>query len=382
MPRPVDPAARSRIGRLIDRVLDAVASPENQRRREGRYFSFALEEPIAWTIIEGLDPERYYADAAYFVERSLEQKLWRWDAFPDDGAPIEPTLPASLGFYPEYTYAGMDLHWDARGVPVLQEDHPLRRHADIALLDGVDVERGGWMPRAIAWHDDVREMVGDRLAVPFAATWWRGCLDLAIQLRGYETFLADTAEQPAFARGLLDRLTDLRCRWWAAHARRMGEPVGPTSVADDWINVPFISPDLFRDFVLPPYLAIERFHGGIAGVHSCGNQAPVQRYLLEIHSLRQLEVSAWTSLDETLANVPPTKRLWISLHPNDVLCASASQMEEKLQGIVEKCRGREFGIGTSGLTPLSCDVGAFVETVRRWTRIARRVREEMPAAAR
>jgi hypothetical protein len=146
-------------------------------------------------------------------------------------------------------------------------------------------------------------------------------------------------------------------------------------VADDWINVPFITPDMFRDFVLPPYLAIERFHGGIGSVHSCGNQAPVQRYLLQIRSLPQLEVSAWTSLDETLANVPASKTLWISLHPNDVLCASAGQMEAKLRSIVAKCRGREFGIGTSGLTPLTPDVGAFVETVRTWTRIARRVAE-------
>jgi hypothetical protein len=376
MPRPVDPAARSRIDRLVDRVLEAAAGPENRRRREARQFSFALEEPIAWTIIEGLDPERYYADAVYFVERSLAQKLWRWETFPDDGAPIDPTLPASLGFYPDYTYAGMNLHWDARGVPILQEDHPLRRDADLALLDGIDVERGGWMPRALAWHDDVQEIVGDRLAVPFAATWSRGCLDLAIQLRGYETFVADTVERPAFAHGLLDRLADLRCRWWAAYARRTGEPVGPTGVADDWINVPFITPDLFRDFVLPPYLAIERFHGGIVSVHSCGNQAPVQRHLLAIRSLPQLEVSAWTSLDETLVNVPASKKLWISLHPNDVLCASPAEMERKLRTIVAKCRGREFGIGTSGLTPLSSDVGRFVETVRGWTQIARRVRED------
>jgi hypothetical protein len=165
MPRPADPAARARIDRLADRVLEAAASTENRRRREGRSFSFALEEPIAWTIIEDLDPERYYADAAYFVERSLTQKLWRWDTFPDDGAPIEPTLPASLGFYPDYTYAGMSLHWDARGVPILQEDHPLRRDANLALLDGIDVERGGWMPRALAWHERCSLSAAGRHAV-------------------------------------------------------------------------------------------------------------------------------------------------------------------------------------------------------------------------
>jgi hypothetical protein len=366
-----------RIGPLVDRVLEAAASAENRRRREARpSVSFAFEEPIAWTIISGLDPERYYSDAPYFVEQSLTQKLWRWDTFPDDGTPIDPSLPASLGFYPEYTYAGMGLRWDARGVPIIQEDHPLRRNPDLRLLDGVDVEHGGWMPRALKWHEQIQAIIGGRLETPFGAGWWRGCLDLAIQLRGYEAFLADTAERPDFAHGLLNRLADLRCRWWEAHARRTGTAVGPTAAADDWINVPFISPDLFRDFVLPPYLAIERFHGGITGIHSCGNQAPVQRYLLAIRSLPQLEVSAWTPLDATLSNVPTDKKLWISLHPNDVLCASPTEMETKLRGIIEKCRGRDIAIGTSGLTPLSSDIGAFAERVRTWTRIARRVQED------
>jgi hypothetical protein len=369
-----------RIGPLVDRVLEAASSAENRRRRDARpSIAFALEEPIAWTLIDGLDLERYYADAPYFVEQTLAQKLWRWKNFPADSQPIDPSLPASLGFYPEYTYVGMGLRWDARGVPIIQEDHPMRRDPDLRLLDGADVERGGWMPRALRWQEDVRAAVDGRLETPFAATWWRGCLDLAIQLRGYEAFLSDTVERPTFAHGLLDRLAELRCRWWEAHARRTGTAVSPTAVADDWINVPFISPDLFRDFVLPPYLAIERFHAGITGIHSCGNQAPVQRYLLHIASLPQLEVSAWTSLDATLANVPADKKLFISLHPNDVLCASSAEMEAKLLGITEKCRGREFAIGTSGLTPLSGDVGAFVERVRTWTRIARRVREDSSA---
>jgi hypothetical protein len=376
----MDAATRRRIDLLVGRVLEAAESAENRRRRAARpSITFAFEEPVAGTIIHDLDVERFYAEGPYFVEQVLSQKLWRWDTFPDDGTPIEPSVPASLGFYPDYTYAGMGLRWDARGVPQIQEDHPLRRNPDLHLLDGVDVERGGWMPRALGWHEEIRTIVGGRLETPFAAIWGRGCLDLAVQLRGYETFLADTAERPAFAHGLLDRLAELRCRWWEAHARHTATAIEPASLADDWINVPFISPGIFRDFVLPPYLAIERFHGGIASIHSCGNQAPVQRYLLEIRSLPQLEVSAWTPLEETLANVPADKKLVVSLHPNDVLCATPGEMEAKLRGITGKCRGRDIAIGTSGLTPLSSDIRAFEDRVRTWTRIARRVQEEEAA---
>ena len=367
----------ARIGRLIEKVNAAAGSAENARRKEAKpRISFGIEEPIAWTLVDGLDVPRYFADPMYYAEQALLQKLWRWEKFPDDGQPIEAVLPASLGFYPEYTYIGLRVEYTRRGVPEIQADHPISRDPDLRLLAPVDFPSSGWMPRALRWHEELTRIAAGRIAVPFAMTWWRGCLDLAVQLRGYEAFLSDTADRPGFLHALLGFLVAERCRWWEAYSRHFGQPIGPTAVGDDWINVPFISPDMFRDFVLPRYLDIERFHGGISAVHSCGNQAPVQRHLLSIRSLPGLEVSAWTDLGQSLANIPAGKELWISLHPNDVLCATPREMEEKLASIVEACRGRTFAIGTSGLTPLSADISEFVHRIRTWTGIAREVREK------
>jgi len=154
------------------------------------------------------------------------------------------------------------------------------------------------------------------------------------------------------------------------HYRHFALKPGPTDVADDWINVPFISPWMFEDFVLPRYLEIEAFHGGINSIHSCGDQTPVQKYLLQIKSLPVLEVSPWTSLEQTLINVPSNKRLVIGLHPNDVLVASPVEMEQKLHYIVSLCQDRDYQIGTSGLTPISSDLSEFVERIRTWTHLA------------
>jgi hypothetical protein len=364
------------IDTLVDQVLDAAASGTNAARAARRPpITFSLEEPIASTLIDGLDVARYYGDPAYYAERVLRRRLWRWACFPDDDQVMETSLPASLGFYPEFTYAGMTVTYSSRGVPDLQTDHPVSRDPDLRHLTACDFHATGWMPRALRWHEHLQRLSAGRLAVPFEAVWWRGGLDLAIQLRGYEAFMADTAERPAFAHDLLSWLTDQRCAWWDSHARHFGTPLAPTFVGDDWINVPFISPSQFRDFVLPRYLDVERFHGGIAGVHSCGNQAPVQQYLLQLQSLPAFEVSAWTSLEDTLRNVPASKELVVSLHPNDVLCASPAEQEAKLTRILELCRGRTFSIVTSGLTPLSTDIDGFVRRVRTWTEIARKVRE-------
>ncbi len=369
-----------RLDALIDRVRTLAESAQSRERasRSPRIF-FQLEEPIASTLIDGLSVERFYSDPAYFAERTLLRKLWRWDTFPDDDQQIDTVLPASLGFYPEYTYVGMGVRYDERGVPGIQADHPISRDPSLRHLQAVDFDRSGWMPRALWWHEELSRLAAGRLEVPFAATWWRGCLDLAIQLRGYEAFLSDTVERPGFAHSLLSWLVEQRCRWWEAHDRRFGRKRAPSFVGDDWINVPFISPELFRDFVLPRYLEIERFHAGIAGIHSCGNQAPVQRFLLQIRSLPGLEVSPWTDLGASLANIPADKELVISLHPNDVLCASAAEMEQKLLSIITVCRGRRITIGTSGLTPLTPDIPAFVERVRAWTTIARKVRDAVAA---
>lgn len=139
-------------------------------------------------------------------------------------------------------------------------------------------------------------------------------------------------------------------------------------------NVPFITPALFADFVLPRYLEIEAFHRGIGSLPSCGNQTLVQQYLLEIRSLGGFEVSPWTDLSQTLRNIPPDEYLANVLHPNEVLCATPSEMATKLRGIMDSCHGRSYGIFTAGLTPLSPDPPGFVTTARTWTEVADQVR--------
>jgi len=359
--------------RLIDRVQEAAASKRNrQRGGKAPHVSVGTEDPIIWTVLFGFDARRYFSDPLFYAEQTLRQKLWRFENIADDTR-LTLDLPAWLGHYPEYTFLGIGVDFTERGVPLLQEDHPLTREPDLQLLSPVDFATSGWMPRARQWYEDLVSLVGDRLQVTFI-DWSRGCLDLAIQLRGYQSFLADTRERPQFVHGLLDFLVEQRYRWHSERARYLGEAAPTTTcIADDWINVPFISPAIFRDFVLPRYLDIERLYGAIGGIHSCGNQTPLQRYLLEIRTLPGLEVSPWTDLAQTLLNVPPEKTLGISLHPNDVLVATPEEMRARLDFIASSCAGRPYGVGTSGLTPIFDDPAEFTRRVATWVGIAREV---------
>jgi hypothetical protein len=275
--------------------------------------------------------------------------------------------------YPEYTLLGMELYFSPEGIPTIQTDHPMTRNPDLGLLQSVDFYTSGWMPRVLRWWDDVNAIVAGRLKVTYAMTWWRGCLDLAVQLRGYDQLMLDTVERPEFVHDLLKFLTEQRCRWWEAHSQHFGLPLKPTDIGEDWLNVPFISPGFFRDFVLPRYLELEAFHGGVNSLHSCGNQAPLQRYFLQLKTLRNYEVSPWTSLEQTLANLPADKHLGIGLHPNDVLFASPQEMEDRLRQIRLTCAGRSYSIGTSGLTPILESPEAFIQQVNRWLSVTHHV---------
>jgi hypothetical protein len=360
------------ISALIDRISEATQSAENVRRlRLARPTAiFGTERPIAEAKLFGYDVNRYLSDPVFYVTQTLREKLWRWESFPTDDLPIACEVPAWLGHYPEYTFVGLDVAFNAEGVPIIAEDHPLRRTPDVRLLTPVDFKTTGWMPRILRWYDDLVRIAAGHIKVTFNMVWWRGCLDLAIALRGYEQFSADVVERPQFVHDLLAFLVKQRCRWWEAFVMHFGSALQPADLGDDWLNVPFISPRFFAAFVLPRYLEIEAFHGGIRHIHSCGNQAPLQRDLLQIKSLDEFEVSPWTDLERTLLNIPADKKLIISLHPNDVLLASPADMRMKLERIALLCRARRYEVVTSGLTPITPDPQEYIDRIRLWTSTA------------
>jgi hypothetical protein len=368
------PSSLDRISSLIDRLLLAVASPENQERLHRHpTISFGIEEPMTWVRLWNLDTPRYYSDPLYYIEITLQQKLWRWENFPLDNLPLTAEFPVSLSMYPEYTFVGMELYFSPEGIPTIQTDHPLTRTPDLHLLQPVDYMTSGWMPRILRWWDDINRIIASRLKLTNAMFWWRGSLDLAMQLRSYDQLVLDTVERPEFVHDLLKFLTEQRCCWWQGYSEYFNLPLKPTDIGEDWLNVPFISPSFFHDFVLPRYLELEAFHGGINSLHSCGNQEPLQRHFLQLKTLVNYEVSPWTSLEKSLVNLPPEKKLIIGLHPNDVLFATAEQMESRLRTIQSLCADRDFAIGTSGLTPILASPAAFIHQINLWLATVKRI---------
>jgi hypothetical protein len=244
-------------------------------------------------------------------------------------------------------------------------------------VEPIEFGRTGWMPRQIEWFNRIREIVDGRVRVRFQ-TWWRGCLDLGIQMLGYNEFMTSAAECPEFIHELLGFITTQRINWFISYCREFKTEMPAANIGDDWLNVPFISPDFFAEFVLPQYLRLEEAQGAMGGIHSCGNQAPLQKYMLKLKTLRGFEVSPWTSLEDSLINLPPEKSLSIVVHPNDVLYTDSATAEARITRIITLCKGRRYGIGTGGLTPVAdVEVEAdYIARIKTYTDAFRRAREK------
>jgi len=365
-------AAMGRITELIEKVKEAANSKKNKDKGKSKPFiAVGIEHPIGWVELFGYDIDLYFNDPYFYIEQTLLQNLWQFENIEDDTS-IVPGINAWLGYYTEYTFFGMNVKYNKKGVPIIQEDHPLTNDPDLSLLKPVDFLSSGWMQRALKWNEEINRILKDRLFVGFII-WNRGCLDLAIQLRGYDNLMTDIVERPEFVHDLLKFITRERIRWWDSYYKYFNKDISPTQIGDDWLNIPFITPQFFDEFVLPCYLDMERYHGGIEYLHSCGNQTPIQKSLLKIKSLDTLEVSPWSDLTQSLHNIPEEKHLQINLHPNDVLYEDKKEIEKKLRFIADSCEGRKYSIATSGLTPNPKDNLGFAERIKIWTDIAKKV---------
>jgi uroporphyrinogen-III decarboxylase len=367
-------ASQENIDRLIDELLAKIAAPPHQAKRALPHPRFTTYlENLGWVQLFGYDMNRYYTDATFNGEMQIRQKLYHLQNFDDDSF-IGPGLSASVGMYFEYTLVGMTVGHQPDGVPIIQCDHPLARTPDIRLLKPHDFRTSGEMPHLFQLYQELQRLVKGRAPVAFP-TWQRGPLDLAIQLRGYEQFVSDIMERPAFVHDLMKYLVQERIRWWDAHCAHFGVTDRTAGISDDWINIPFISPSMFRDFVLPYYLELEKYHGKIPRVHSCGDKVPVQKYLMQISTLDSHEVNHWTSLEATLRNVPPDKHLAVSLLNTEVLLADEAKMERDLRRIITLCKGRKYDVCAQAIEKVHDDMQDDIRRVKRWIQVAHRMKK-------
>jgi uroporphyrinogen-III decarboxylase len=357
---------------LFDDLKAGVESPRNRAKKDlpPPTFWIGLEDRMQ-TSLFGVDFRRYYEDPLYNVECQLRFRLFRMRELDDDTF-HGMDLSSTVGTYFECTTLGIGVRHRADGIPIF-EDHPLSRQAEVRLVPKVDFSESGVMPHLLEFFEAMKGICAGRAGVVFP-TWWRGPLDLAILMRGYEQFISDLAERPEFAHDLLKTIVDRRIAWCEGYAKFTGTRMEPSSIGDDWINAPFISPGIFEEFVLPRYLDLARYHRGITRVHSCGNQAVFQRMILSLPGITGLECSPWTDLEQTVRNTPEGKCIWIELHPTDgITLSNDARTEATLLRIKDLCKGHPFTVGAGPAQTSIEDCAEEIRKTRAFIAVARRI---------
>ena len=335
-----------------------------------------LEEPIAFCTLFGYDANRCLEDAQFNLAQQLRNRLF-WIEHLDATLPVGSAVPAWAGGYVEYSLFGLGITLTPVGVPLIQDDHPMTRDPDTSLIPELDFRTSGLMPRVLPMHERQQELTAGRIDVSMPA-FLRGGLDIAIQLRGYENWIMDTIDRPQFVHDLMQLIVDRRIAYTEALAEYLCEPVPDVAwLADDWVNIPFITPAMFQDFVLPYYQRLADHYGSVYNFHTCGCTDGVIEDIASIHNMEIFEFSAWTSLDEVLEKVPPHMPLLYSLNSNKhVLLPTLDEIRAHLRAVMQKTRGRKLLIQAGGLQPIHDDHQRDISRLHEFADIAWQVLAE------
>ncbi|NPV53890.1 MAG: hypothetical protein HPY71_10250 [Firmicutes bacterium] len=350
---------------LMERVNYLVESDENKRRLEkwesvaGLPNIFTRHLPkkglstvpfIAdldremWGQVMGIEIERIYQDPYAYVEFELSKKIFAFENFKDDN-PITKYITmwfgvgfveSLLGIEQEPARAGHE-PWVGKGI-LFKEREDLKR------FELPDFQRSEPALRVRRVYSQLKEIVGDEFEVIFPE-WDFGPFGTALHLRGTENLLIDFLEAPEFVHDLIRLIMDAKFSWSKARAEFLGVSVQPLYLANDDINVPLISPEAYKEFILPYEKEISEFHGGIDYWHSCGRIDPVLHYIKEIPKLKMIHISPWTDLEKAIEIIGTDHIIEVVLNPiDDVEKATPSQMESKLKEIKRLCEGLNYTI--------------------------------------
>jgi hypothetical protein len=345
------------------------------RHGPGRIPVTSYMENIGWPELFGYEMPRVYADPGFAAEQWLRELIFWADNVDDDIVP-EAVIPADVGWYWDITLFGARIRVSPIGVPEF-DPHPLREGLDVAKLGRFDFRTMGDMPRMLAKYEALLRIADGGLGGKPTVTlpcFHRGPLDVFMQMRGYEGFVDDAAERPDELAAALGFLVDERLRFARERQRYLGEASLPptTYVADDWVNVPFLSPGMIRDIALPLYRRIRAEEGPVTGFHTCGFMEPVAADLVSVFpEIEMLEVSPWNDVGRLDAILPARIGFVASVLNTVSLAGTEEEQRAKVTAIRDAGRHRRMHLVAQAVVRLQPTYEETLARLNAFLRIAR-----------
>jgi len=369
--------------RLVDELLERI--DKKNQILEKRNIEYGAErvrihsyaENIALPGLFGFDMNDYLANPELALDIDLRAKIfWLDNSSGDDNA----SLDVSVGtMYYDMTLFGIEIKYQTDGVPLYQP-HELMKNPDISLLKPFDFYNTGEMPsihkRYEAYKDLSRSMYGDKLRVHFPY-FSRGPLDIYINLRGYENFVDDISDNPQFVHDLFAYIIEERYRYNKETANFKNENLPDMGIADDWVGIPFVSPRMFEEFIIPAYLKIQNNEGPIRYFHTCGAFEPLVPMLLETFpAFTGLDVSGWNNMNLLDKIVDPKIGFGLSMINTFVLFGSEEEHRQKIKQVAKIAKRRHVSLGAQAIVKAHDTFDESMYHANKFIELAREVLRE------
>ena len=148
---------------------------------------------------------------------------------------------------------GQELVWINGCMPDVDRTKPLiLDRNDLARIRTPDFETAGRFQQVIRMNALFRELTGLEPTLSFCAPF-----SLAANLRGIEQLLIDMHEDPEFARGLLEAITDEVLAPWILYQKRRFPGAARISGADAAASLPIVNLPILKRWIIP---SIQRLH--------------------------------------------------------------------------------------------------------------------------
>jgi hypothetical protein len=334
-------------------------------------------ENIGWPPLFGYDMNDCLASPEMSLEMALRQALFWLDNVDDDGNTEKLSIDAGMMYY-DITLFGERIDYSWEGIPRFRH-HPIAEQADLSLLPPFDFRVTGAMPLVLRRYEGLRQLsqecYGGQIEVTFPQ-FERGPIDILMQLRRYENVVMDMASAPEFVHGFIGHIVAERRRWRQERAAYLGAEVPQTTyLADDWTCVPFVSPALFREYVLPAYRRIGENEGQVIGFHTCGNLVPLLPDLFRAFpAMRDVACNAHCNdLEQLDAAMPTGLPLYLMFLNTFILTASEEEHRRQLQAIARIGRRRPVNTIAAGMVSVREDYTEDLGRLNRFIHLARTV---------
>ena len=262
---------------------------------------------------------------------------------------------------------GMEVLWSDESLPDLNYAKPLIiDENDLEKIKTPDFDSAGRFPHVLKMYRQYEKLTGGVLP-PFRCS---APFTLAANLRGASNLLMEISLKPDFIRDLLDRITEEVLVPWLLRVKKEFPNLKEIGADDAFGSLPIVSPNIMRDWVMPPILKLRKLVGPEVSVSNWVGEHYLSNPEIVLEMKKQVSPNLIKAQDPDVEKLGPTIFKEFAKKHNMNLClgigasfldsATPVEVEERVKNYLQI--GAQGGRMTLYLCTLSA--GTSPENVR------------------